>query len=190
MTEASANRSHVTRQDRAIYEEGWIKDFLHRAPMAVIATVCENQPFQSTLLFLYDEEQQAVYFHTARRGRVWENLQENPRVCLTASQMGRLLPAKQALNFSMEYQSVVVFGNAHLLDNTKEEIEEAYQALQKLLDKYFPHLHPGENYRATTEDELRATAVFKIAIEEWSGKQKVVADDFPGAFWFGNPPED
>ena len=51
-----------------------------------------------------------------------------------------------------------------------------------LLDKYAPHLRPGRDYRATTDEELTRTAVYRVDVETWSGKQKEVEPDFPGAF--------
>lgn len=87
--------------------------------------------------------------------------------------MGRLLPAPEALEFSVEYAGVVTFGTGRVV----EEQDEARTALQMLLDKYAPHLRPGVDYRATTDDELKRTAVYRIDIEAWSGKQKGVPED-------------
>lgn len=98
--------------------------------------------------------------------------------------MGRLLPAPEALEFSVEYAGVVAFGRGRVV----EDRQEARAALQMLLDKYAPHLRPGVDYRATTNDELRRTAVYRIDIETWSGKQKEVSEDFPGAFSLEVPP--
>jgi hypothetical protein len=106
------------------------------------------------------------------------------RVAFSAAAMGRLLPAPEALEFSVEYSGVVVFGRGTIV----EEAEEARHGLRALLEKYAPHLRYGEDYRATTDDELKRTAVYRIDIEAWSGKQKEVAEDFPGAFDFPSPP--
>jgi len=92
--------------------------------------------------------------------------------------MGRLLPAPTALEFSVEYSGVTVFGRGRVVTDPVE----AKGALQKLLDKYAPHLEPARDYRATTDAELARTAVYRIDIETWSGKQKAVAAEFPGAF--------
>jgi nitroimidazol reductase NimA-like FMN-containing flavoprotein (pyridoxamine 5'-phosphate oxidase superfamily) len=94
--------------------------------------------------------------------------------------MGRLLPADEALEFSVEYRGVTVFGTAAVVT---DEAEATY-GLQLLLDKYFPHLSPGKDYRPITTEELRRTGVYRIEIEQWSGKQKQVAADFPGAFLY------
>ena len=60
------------------------------------------------------------------------------------------------------------------------------RALQMLLDKYAPHLRPGEDYRPPVAEEIARTAVMRIDIESWSGKKKEV-EDFPGAFWYNAP---
>ncbi len=51
-----------------------------------------------------------------------------------------------------------------------------------------PHLRPGIHYRPIADDEIKRTSVYKIAIETWSGKKKQVADDFPGAYLYGQMP--
>lgn len=176
--------NQARRQDRAVTDENWIRDFLRRAPYGDLATVHEGQPFINSNLFAYDEAAQAIYLHTAKVGRTRYNVEANERVCFSVSEMGRLLPADVALEFSVEYASVMVFGTASIVTDETE----ARHGLQLLLDKYFPHLRPGEHYRAITAKELEITSVYRIDIEQWSGKQKQVAADFPGAFYYGEPP--
>lgn len=175
----------VRRSDRAVEDEAWIREFLHHAPMGVLATVYDGQPFLNSNLFVYDEASHVIYMHTARLGRTRSNVEVEERVCFSISQMGRLLPADRAFDFSVEYSGVVVFGRAALVTN----LAEAKQALQLLLDKYAPHLKPDVDYRPTTSDELARTAVYRIIIESWSGKRKQAAPDFPGAFYYGQLPE-
>jgi nitroimidazol reductase NimA-like FMN-containing flavoprotein (pyridoxamine 5'-phosphate oxidase superfamily) len=173
--------NHVRRSDRAVADEPWLRAFLHQAPFAALATQHDGQPFVNSNLFVYDEANDAIYMHTARVGRTRANLETCQRVCLSISEMGRLLPADVALEFSVEYRGVTVFGTATIIT---DEAEQKY-ALQLLLDKYFPHLQPGEDYRPSTAEELRRTSVYQIDIEQWSAKQKKVEADFPGAFLYG-----
>ena len=168
------------RADRAVADEAWIRAFLHRAPFGALATVYEGQPFINSNLFVYDEANHVIYMHTARIGRTQANVAAGERVCFSVSAMGRLLPAEVALEFSVEYKGVTVFGAATII---KDETE-ARRALQLLLDKYFPHLSPGQDYRPIIPEELNRTTVYRIDIEQWSGKQKKVAPDFPGAFFY------
>lgn len=93
--------------------------------------------------------------------------------------MGRLLPAQDALEFSVEYAGVTIFGQAQIVADEAE----AKHALQLLLDKYAPHLVAGRDYHPPTAEEISRTSVFRIVIDDWSGKKKEVEPDFAGAFF-------
>lgn len=181
---ATLPNHHVRREDRAVTDEDWIRALLHRAPFGALATVNNGQPFINSNLFVYDEEKHVIYMHTARVGRTRANVEGEQKFCFSVSEMGRLLPADEALEFSVEYSGVTIFGRVAIVT---DEAEARY-GLQLLLDKYFPHLQPGQHYRPITLEELKRTSVYRLEIEQWSGKQKKVADDFPGAFFYGHPP--
>ena len=174
--------TEVRRADRAVTDEVWIRALLHRAPVGVLAFTQGDQPFLNSNLYVYDEAAHAIYMHTARVGRTPANLAHETKICFTVFEMGRLLPAAEALEFSVEYSGVTVFGTAVTIDDPIE----AKHGLQLLLDKYAPHLRPDVHYRGITPEELKRTAVYRINIHEWSGKKKEVAEDFPGAFYY-NP---
>ena len=175
----------LRRPDRELTDEQALKALLHRAPMGTLATVHEGQPFVNSNLYVYDEAKHCIYMHTAKVGRTRANVEADERVCFTVNEMGRLLPADEALEFSVEYTGVVAFGRATVVT----EQAEATDGLQQLLDKYFPHLKAGEHYRPIVAEELVRTSVYRIQIDQWSGKRKQAADDFPGAFLYGEPPQ-
>ena len=128
-------RSQIRRRDRAIEDEAWIRMFLHQAPFGVLATVSDGQPFINSNLFVYDEAAHVIYTRTAPVGRTRANIMENERVCFSVSEIGRILPADAAVDFSVEYAGVVVFGSGSLL----QDVSLARGALQQLLGKYAPH---------------------------------------------------
>ena len=171
-------RSALRRRDRG-KEEPWVTDFMIQAPCGFMATVGEDgQPFLNSNLYFYDQERHCIYLHTHRSGKTRDNVEQVQKVAFSVAAMGRFLPAPEALEFSVEYAGVVAFGTGTIV----EDADECRFALQAILDKYAPHLTPGEDYRPTTDDELKRTAVFRIDIETWSGKQKEVEEDFPGAY--------
>ena len=167
----------VLRKDRAVEDEAWIRAMLHGAASGVLATAELEQPYLTTNLFVYDETQNVIYLHSGRKGRTFKAVEANERICFSVSEMGRLLPGESAFNMSVEYASVVVFGHASIVGDPAE----AAGALQLLVDKYFPHLQPGRDYRSISIEELAITAVYRIDIEQWSGKRKQAEPDFPGA---------
>lgn len=166
-------------------DEAWIRALLHRAPIASLATQYEGQPFINSNLFVYDEAHEVIYMHTARTGRTQTNITLEEKICFSVTEMGRLLPADVALDFSVEYNSVVIFGRATIV----QDEAQAANGLQLLLNKYFGHLRPGLDYRPIIPEELKRTAVYRLTIDQWSGKRKIVAPDFPGAFYYNNPNE-
>jgi hypothetical protein len=176
---ASQPVTAIRRSDRAVEDENWIRAFLGRAAYGVLATIHEAQPFINTNLFVYDEKQHVIYMHTARVGRTRANVDADDSICFSVSEIGRILPADEALEFSVEYAGVTVFGRARVVDGA-----EARAGLQMLLDKYAPHLRPGEHYRPITDEELARTAVYRIEIDAWSGKRKQAPEDFPGAYTY------
>src|SRR6516165_7537434 len=92
-------RAQVRRHDRAVTDEGWIRDLLKRAPYGTLATVRDGQPFVNMNIFVYDEVANVLYLHTARAGQTRSNVEAEERVCFGVSEMGRLLPAPTAMHF-------------------------------------------------------------------------------------------
>ena len=167
------------RHDRA-QDEAWIRGYLRRAAWGVLAVPSESgSPHLNSNLFVLAEDPDRLYFHTARQGATADALADAGGVpaSFTAAAMGRLLPADTALEFSVEYSGVFVSGQAR----TVQDDDEATAARHLLLDKYAPHLERGRDYRPVVPEELRRTAVFRLDVEGWSGKEKS-ASDHPGAF--------
>jgi len=175
--EKNVGRSSIRRADREVTDEKWIRSFLQKAPAGVVGTALDDHPFLTNILFVFDENRNSIYFHTAHLGRLRTNIEANPRVCFTVTSMGRLLPADTALEFSVEYASVVVFGKARIA-------KDPQGGLELLMEKYFPHLTAGQDYRPITAGELLRTSVFELVIEEWSAKKKTAEPDYPGALPF------
>src|SRR5947209_1216987 len=127
---AEAAWTDVRRHDRAITNDDWIRELLGRAPFSTLATVHDGQPFINSNIFVYRPADHVIYLHTAKAGRTRCNVEGDERVCFSVSEMGRLLPAETALNMSVEYAGVVVFGRAAVVADEAE----ARSALEALLD--------------------------------------------------------
>ena len=158
----------MRRHDREIKDETWIIALLNRADYGVLATCEEGQPFTVARNFAYDREKHAIYFHGARKGRTFESAKKGALANLNVSEMGEWIIADRAMNFGVKYKGVVVFGKLSLV----ESAEEAKYALQLLMDKHFSDLKAGVDYETTTDIDLKVTAVIRLEIDAWSGKEK------------------
>ena len=158
---AFQRRPHLTQDDE------WIRSFLHKTRIGHIASSVEGQPFINPTTFWFDEANHQIVFHSNVAGRIRSNIESNPKVSLEASELGRLLPANVALEFSLQFRSVIVFGTARLVTDPAE----ARRLLYGLIGKYFPTMTAGREYREITDKELRSTSIYAIQIESWSGKE-------------------
>lgn len=168
-TETSLENAPANKQRLPEYEQDdtWIVEFLRRSKIGHIATRWDEQPFITPSTFWYDEEQHEIIFHSNIVGRIRANTERHPEVCFEVSEYGQLLPSNIALEFSMQYESVIVFGKIRII----EDEEEKKSRLYGLIEKYFPGMRPGEEYRPITDKELKRTSVYVIGIESWSGKR-------------------
>jgi nitroimidazol reductase NimA-like FMN-containing flavoprotein (pyridoxamine 5'-phosphate oxidase superfamily) len=158
---AFQRRPHLTRDD------GWIRAFLKVSQIGHIATSIDDQPFINPTTFWYDEANHQIVFHSNVAGRIRSNIESNPKVSLEASELGKFQPSNVALEFSLQFRSVVVFGMAKVV----EDPAEARRLLYGLISKYFPTMTAGKEFREITDKELRATSIYVIKIESWSGKE-------------------
>ena len=148
-------------------DDAWIRAILHQARVGHIASVQDGQPFLNPTTFWFDEEHHQIIFHSNISGRLRSNIESNPRVCFETSELGKMLPANVALEFSLQFRSVIAFGQAGLITDP----EEARPVLYGLIHKYFPAMTAGKDFREITDKELKRTSLYAIQIEEWSGKE-------------------
>ena len=148
-------------------DDEWIRAFLREAKVGHIASARDGQPFLNPSTFWFDEANHQIIFHSNVAGRVRSNIESNSKVCFEVSELGKMLPANVALEFSLQFRSVIVFGQARLITNT----EEARRVMYGLIHKYFPAMTAGKEFREITDKELKRTSIYAIKIEEWSGKE-------------------
>jgi len=158
----------MRRKDREIKDKEWIIALLDRAEYGVLATCKDGQPFTVARNFAYDPKRHAIFFHGARKGRTFESISEGTPANLNVSEMGEWILAERAMNFGVKYKGVVVFGTLRIEDDPDEQ----KRGLQLLMDKHFPKLKPDVDYEATTDTDLKVTAVLRLDVESWSGKEK------------------
>jgi nitroimidazol reductase NimA-like FMN-containing flavoprotein (pyridoxamine 5'-phosphate oxidase superfamily) len=156
-----------SRKPKYARDDVWIREFLQDSLVGHIATRWETQPFITPSTFWYDEEAHVIYFHSNITGRVRNNAEKYPEVCFEASRVGMLLPSNVALEFSIQYASVIAYGTIRLVD----EQTEKRRGLNGLLEKYFPDMKAGDHYRPITAEELSITTVYAIDVKSWSGKE-------------------
>ena len=108
-----------------------------------------------------------LYFHCAKEGHKTDLLRRDDRVCVTfvgADDPAFVAPAM----YTTYFQSAVVMGRASEVTAP----EEKAQALRALCRKLTPH-DLGEGLEKAIEKSLSVTAVWRVSMDQVTGKAKL-----------------
>lgn len=169
----------IRYQGKAVHDEQWILDFMDEQQSGVLGLVNGSKPHLVTQLFVYNHDDSSIYLHGAENGVAYEIVETNQPTpaSFTTSRMGRYIPAEQPVNFTVEYASVVANGTITLIDAaTKRGV------LEQVMEKYAPHLTPGEDYNVISQESIDRTAVYQLEVDSWTAKKGKKDPDHPGAY--------
>ena len=120
----------------------------------------EGYPYAVPINYLYDPEQQKIYFHGARAGHKYDAISACDKVCFTV--YGKEVIKEES--WAPFVQSAVVFGKCRKMEMTPETMGR----LKKLAMKYYPEEALAD--REIAKDG-RAVQMYEIAVEHLSGKE-------------------
>jgi nitroimidazol reductase NimA-like FMN-containing flavoprotein (pyridoxamine 5'-phosphate oxidase superfamily) len=149
----------MRRQDRKIDDKEVIA-LLENAQYGVLSTTGSNgYAYGIPLSYAYTGGN--IYFHSATEGQKLDNIGYNNKVSFCV--VGNTTPLPQS--FSVNYESVVVFGKAvEAFDAEKQA------ALEAIIAKYSPAFTAeGLKYIKNSSGKTR---IFKIEIEHMTGKAR------------------
>ncbi len=125
-----------------------------------------------------------LFFHGSPGSRLAQVMAEGRDLCVTVTLLDGLVLARSAFAHSMNYRSVVLFGQARVVTDRAEK----HAAFDALMEK----LAPGRAalLRPTSAKEYAATQLLAFPIEEGSVKSRRgppidVAGDESAAIWAG-----
>ena len=150
----------MRRQEKQMTDEDAL-EILKGGEYGILSTVDgEGQPYGTPLNYVLVDK--ALYIHTALQGYALDNIAGNHRVCFTV--VGRTQVKPEA--FTTTYESVVVFGQAGLTDETQK-----VEIMKEFVKKYSPE-HQEKGFQAA-ENFKDKTTVVKIDITHLTGKRKL-----------------
>ena len=128
-----------------------------------------------------------LLLHGSVVSRLMQSLGEGLSCCVTVTHLDGLVLARSAFHSSMNYRSVMVFGQARLV----EDDEERRRGFDALVER----LLPGRlaDLRESTRKELNATALLALPIETFTTKVRTgppddLASDVEAPIWAGVVP--
>lgn len=155
----------MRRKDRA-RDEAFSLELIDRCSHGVMAlNTGEDTPYCLPLSLVRVDR--SLYFHCARQGRKVELMRACPKVCLTF--VGGDRPAfLEPDEYTTYFQSAIVTGTVHEVTDDAEKI----LALRALCEKLTPQAMDGGKFERAIARSLPATGVWRIDLEDISGKEK------------------
>jgi nitroimidazol reductase NimA-like FMN-containing flavoprotein (pyridoxamine 5'-phosphate oxidase superfamily) len=147
---------------RGRYDRDTVYAILDAGLVAHVGHVVDGRPV--VIPTAYWREGDHVYWHGSSKSRMLRALEEGAPVCLEVTLVDGLVVARSAFHKSINYRSVVLFGRPYKVTDADEKLAK--------LRAFVERLYPGrwEQLRPATRQELKATTVLGMAIEEGSAK--------------------
>lgn len=174
---ARSARTRVRRKpERAHYDAEAINAIVDAALICNIAFQIDGAVHAIPTIHWRDGEH--LYIHGAKASRMLKALTEG-EACITIALADGLVLARSAMHHSMNYRSVVIYGQFELVT----EAADKQRSLQALIEG----LYPGRwgTLRPINDKELNATSVLRIPLAEASAKVRDsgVKDDEADLGW-------
>lgn len=117
-------------------------------------------PYTIPINFYYDEDENKLYFHSAKKGHKIDSIINSDKVCFTTWNDGYVDDGDWAYHVS----SCVVFGRARLVEDRKTTEEK----VRKFALKYYPS---AEDVEEEIKMGIKGVQLIEIEIQHISGKK-------------------
>jgi len=156
-------RTQVKRlPKRGRYDAETVYQILDHGFVCHVGFAVDGQPY--VIPTNYGRSGDTLYLHGSAASRMLKTLSGRVPLCVTVTHVDGLVLARSAFHHSVNYRSAVILGTARLVDAPAEKLEA--------LRVFTEHVMKGrwEDVRQPTEQELKATSVLALPLEEVSAK--------------------
>jgi nitroimidazol reductase NimA-like FMN-containing flavoprotein (pyridoxamine 5'-phosphate oxidase superfamily) len=165
-------RSHAERDSTADAPR-----ILASGVVAHVGFVERGEPVVIPMTYHADPaEPRRLYLHGGPSGRLMTHLASGAPVCVAVTLVDGLVYSRTALDHSVNYRSVVLFGRAAA---QQPGVGEQRRILEAMIGRYFPGRTAGVDYESIPDAHLRATALVALDVEEWSAKTRTGGPNGP-----------
>ncbi|HOX48481.1 MAG TPA: pyridoxamine 5'-phosphate oxidase family protein [Spirochaetia bacterium] len=160
---------HLRRADREMTDQDEIKGMLREGKYATVAMDGGDGPYLVVLSYGYDEERNALYFHSALKGHKLDCLARSGKVCaLVMQDLGYMKTMCEHA-----YKSLVLRGEMSVV----EDLEEKKRGLDVLLRHLEEDPAPILKRNIKDDSSYAKVAILKLAIGSITAKRCLRPED-------------
>ena len=161
--DSPTSRTRVNRlPKRGDYSQKTIYAILDAGFLCHAGFVVDGQPY--VIPTGYGRAGDTLYLHGSAASRMLRTLAGGVDVCVTVTLLDGIVLARSAFHHSMNYRSVVMLGKASAVEADAEKAAALRVISEQIVRGRW------DDVRKPTAQELKATAVLKLPIEEASAK--------------------
>ena len=155
----------MRRHDKEITDINEKIGIIEKCKVCRIGLSENNMPYVIPLNYGYHFENDALtlFFHCAPEGKKMDIIGNNNDACFEIDCDTKLIEAEAACNYGYAFKSIIGFGKIIILKNTDEKIDG--------LNKIMHHQTGKKTVFDFPHDQLHKVCVFKMVIEQFTGKQ-------------------
>jgi nitroimidazol reductase NimA-like FMN-containing flavoprotein (pyridoxamine 5'-phosphate oxidase superfamily) len=157
----------MRRKDKEITSADKKIEIVEKNKVCRVALSRNNFPYIVPLNygFTFEGNKLTLYFHSATEGKKMDIIKANSNACFEIDCDCKLVESEKPCSYGYEFKSIVGFGKIVVMATTEEKI--------KGLNILMKHQTGKEAQYDFPEEVLRKVIVYKMEVEEFTGKQKV-----------------
>ncbi len=152
----------MQKKDREVTDKSIIEQILKNGKYATISMCRMEEPYIVTLSYGFDEDKNALYFHSANLGLKLDILKDNSNVC--GAIIEDLGYNKSAC--SHKYRSIVFWGEMMII----QDIEEKKHGFNVLLNHLEENPREMKKKFLKNEQSYADTCIMRLCIKKITGK--------------------
>ena len=163
---SSDSKYHVKRHDdREVFDRDAVNALLDSEYVAHVGFVDSDisEPFVIPMAYARDNDR--ILLHGSTGSRLMMQLAKGAQMCVTVTKLNAIIVAKSAFNSSMNYESVMIFGQGKRLEDS-----EKLAAMDLVTEGLIPGMVGYA--RPTTAKEAAGTMIIELPIEKYSLKSR------------------
>ncbi len=170
---------------RGVYDREVVYSILDEGFICHVGFVVEGKPV--VIPTGYARKGDQLFIHGSQASRMLRTLKAGVDVCVTVTLVDGLVLARSAFHHSINYRSVVVFGNASVVEERAAKLEALFAFSEQVIAGRW------HDAREPTEEELKQTTVLVLPLDEVSAKVRTGPpiddeEDYSMSVWAGVVP--
>ena len=160
----------MRRKDKDITNIDDILSIIKKCKVCRIGLSENNKPYIVPLNYGFNfvNNTLTLFFHSAHVGKKMDIIKNNNNACFEIDCDTGLIETSRPCSYSYAFKSIIGFGKIIFLEDIDEKVEGLNKIINHQTEKNTSSVFPPE--------ELEKVAVYKMVVNEFTGKQKNTQD--------------